>query len=211
MSKISVLVVEDQQLIASALARALEDDEELQLVYWASDGRIAVQKVAELTPDVVVMDIGLPELDGIECTKQIKEAYPKAKVLMFTANYDDASVFGALTAGADGYCLKGSGVKKLLSAVKAVAEGAAWLDATIARKVLTSVRRPEQKFAAKYGLSPREVEVLSLIVRGDSNKEIANTLQISIETTKTHVRHIFEKLVVADRTEAALKALHESF
>lgn len=210
MGKIRILVVEDHQIVLAALKSLFEKTEEIDVLAYAMDGQEALDKVLELQPDLVLMDIGLPELDGIEVTRRIKSALPATRVLILTAYENDDFLFASLAAGADGYCLKTTGLKDLRVAIHAISQGAGWLDPLIARRVLASAKQPAPK-VSKYGLSSRELEVLELLVQGASNKEIAETLLISVETVKTHVRHILEKLMVADRTQAALKAVEEHF
>jgi two-component system, NarL family, response regulator LiaR len=213
MSPITILIVEDQLIARLGLRLILEQVGDFKIVGEAEDGHTAVTSALELAPSVVLMDIVLPGIDGIEATKQIKAGAPGVRVLMLTSHERDDDVFAALGAGADGYCLKTVSAEQLVLAIRAVADGVAWLDAGIARRVLqgslksTSAPSPAQK--SKFALSQRELEVLQLIVDGMSNQEIADRLVLSSETIKTHIRHIMEKLTVSDRTQAAVKALRE--
>lgn len=208
---IRVLIVEDQELVRVGLKTVLAKTEGLEVAGTASDGRDAVEQAGSIVPDVIVMDIGLPFLNGIEASKQIKEARPETKIVMLTSHDDEEHVFAALGAGVEGYCLKESSGGLLTSAILSVSEGAAWLDPGIARMVLESTREGRQKVNSELAglLTKRELEVLKQVVDGRTNQEIADGLFISIETVKTHMRHIMEKLRVTDRTQAAVKAMKE--
>lgn len=208
---IRVLIVEDQELVRVGLKTVLAKTEGLEVAGTASDGRDAVEQARSIVPDVIVMDIGLPFLSGIEASKQIKEARPETKIVMLTSHDDEEHVFAALGAGVEGYCLKESSGGLLTSAILSVSEGAAWLDPGIARMVLESTREGRQKVNSELAglLTKRELEVLKQVVDGRTNQEIADGLFISIETVKTHMRHIMEKLRVTDRTQAAVKAMKE--
>ena len=208
---IRVLIVEDQELVRVGLKTVLAKTEGLEVAGTASDGRDAVEQARSIAPDVIVMDIGLPFLNGIEASKQIKEARSETKIVMLTSHDDEEHVFAALGAGVEGYCLKESSGGLLTSAILSVSEGAAWLDPGIARMVLESTREGRQKVNSELAglLTKRELEVLKQVVDGRTNQEIADGLFISIETVKTHMRHIMEKLRVTDRTQAAVKAMKE--
>jgi DNA-binding NarL/FixJ family response regulator len=187
----------------------------------AEDGKATVKKVAELKPHVVLMDIGLPLMDGIEATCKIKEEVAGTRVIMLTSHDNDRDIFAALSAGADGYCLKEVSGSQLVMAIRAVADGVAWLDPGVASRVLRAVAAvppsaqsgddgsPKQASPGLSPLSQRELDVLRLVVEGLSNQEIADRLILSVETVKTHMRHIMEKLAVSDRTQAAVKAMRE--
>jgi DNA-binding NarL/FixJ family response regulator len=193
----------------------------IKVIGEAEDGEDGVVKAGDLKPDVVLMDIQLPNLDGIEATRQIRANHPEMKVIMLTSHSSDQAIFAALGAGANGYCLKNITAQQLGVVVRMVAEGGAWLDPGIANRVLgaytTTQLQPAQpaKPAAKgvkrdsHSLSPRETEVLRLVAEGFSNQRIAEKLGLGLETVKTHMRHIMEKLTVSDRTEAAVKAMKQ--
>ncbi|HEY9871535.1 MAG TPA: response regulator transcription factor [Candidatus Obscuribacterales bacterium] len=210
---IRILVVEDDDITRAGLRLLLDKHPHFTLVGEAGDGRAAVARTMELRPAVVLMDIGLPGMDGIEATQQIKASLPDTKVVVLTSHATDDDVFGALAAGADAYCLKEISTRQLLLAIEAVAGGVAWLDPAIARRVFlaatSGARAPSGDRTNDFGLSDRELEVLSHIVKGLSNQEIAVTLHLSPETIKTHIKHIMEKLSVADRTQAAVKAIRQ--
>lgn len=220
-SKISVLIAEDQLTTRIGLTVIIGRFSDLVLVGESENGEIALQQVKDLRPNVVVMDVGMPVMDGIEATKKMKEVLPATKVLILTNHDHDDDVFGALASGADGYCLKDASPENLATAIRTVNQGAAWLDSAIAKRVLrasTVIPDKQQsrpmpahsgKKRDKFALSDREHEVLELLVTGLSNQKMAEKLFISNETVKTHMRHIMEKLAVSDRTQAAVKALRE--
>lgn len=223
---ISVLIVDDQEIVRVGLKVVLEKlvpgQQEIEVIGVAIDGLDALEKLEALKPDVVVMDIGLPFMDGVETTRQVKSKNEKIKVVMLTSHRDDRHIFAALAAGADGYCLKETSGDQLCFAVRSVYDGAAWLDPLIARKLLSaslnnlksldaSSVKEQDKEAKKdiESLSSRELDVLRLVTDGLTNQEIAEKLVLSVETVKTHMRHIMEKLRVSDRTQAAVKAMRE--
>jgi DNA-binding NarL/FixJ family response regulator len=165
-----------------------------------------------LNPDVVLMDLAMPVMNGIDATQEIKKTQPHIRIIMLTTHESDEDVFAALGAGADAYCLKTIDTSELAVVLKTVANGAAWLDPAIARRVLRNVqpaptKSGNQSVGLVTNLSPRELEVLGLVVEGLSNQEMAQKLFVSNDTIKSHMRHIMEKLLVSDRTQAAVKAL----
>lgn len=224
---IRVLLVEDHTMTRMGLQLVLEKAENIELIAEAEDGEKAVEFAKELIPDVILMDIGLPGIDGIEATKRIKDAKIASQILVFTSRDSEADVFAALGAGADAYIMKGATPDQLTSAIRAVSEGIAWLDPTIAKMVLRSVTNQQQAPVAmptpaplllnhKQSKSPyvasltdRELEVLKLIVEGLSNPQIAERLYITRATAKAHVHSILQKLCVDDRTQAAVTAMRE--
>jgi DNA-binding NarL/FixJ family response regulator len=218
-STINIFIAEDHEITRVGLKLTLEHTEGFRVVGEAEDGKKTVKEVLELKPHVVLMDIGLPLLDGIDATALIKQEAPGVRVIMLTSHDNDRDIFAALGAGADGYCLKEVSGTQLAMAIRAVADGVAWLDPGIASRVLRAVgsatppsQTSEDGGAKMQGLSPlsqRELDVLRLVVEGLSNQEIADRLILSVETIKTHMRHIMEKLAVSDRTQAAVKAMRE--
>ena len=203
-----ILIVEDDPLMQLGLEQALSEYPNFEIVGQAEDGYTGVQKALELKPDLVVMDIGLPRLDGIAATKQIKEKLPNIHVVMLTSHTLQTEVVAALSSGADAYCIKGASLERLLSAIEAAQDGATYLDPQIARLVLDNLKPPTPELNQNIGLlSERELEVLKLIVEGKSNNEIAEDLYLSTNTIKTHVRGIMNKLAVDDRVQAAVVAL----
>lgn len=216
-----MLVVEDHEITRVGLKLTLEQTNDVKIVGEAADGLDAIAACGSKQPMVVLMDIGLPLMDGIEATQKIKSKFPGVRVIMLTSHDNDRDIFAALAAGADGYCLKETPTNQLVLAIKTVADGAAWLDPHIATKVLRAsvvaglaAVEPGQAAAPAptktvQRLSQREVDVLKLVVEGLSNQAIAERLYLSVETVKTHMRRIMEKLAVSDRTQAAVKAMRE--
>lgn len=207
-SKMRILIVEDDPLMQLGLEQALSEYPDFEIIGQADDGYVGVQQALELQPDLVVMDIGLPRLDGIAATKQIKEKSPQIHVVILTSHTLQTEVIAALSSGADAYCIKGASLERLLAAIEAAKDGATYLDPQIARLVLDNLKLPTPELNQNIALlSERELEVLKLIVEGKSNNEIAEDLYLSANTIKTHVRGIMNKLAVDDRVQAAVVAL----
>lgn len=218
---IKVLLVEDHVLVRMGLALLLEKSEKISLVGEAEDGLQGVAKAKELDVDVILMDIGLPGIDGITATKRIKEQNPATKVLMFTSRDNEKDVFEAFSAGADGYIMKGASPEQTIAAIETVNSGAAWLDSAIAKLVLNNIKNPTSPAKnnvtevnynmgkTQYGLTDREMDVLALMVAGDSNNVIAEKLVITKATAKAHVHSILQKLCVGSRTQATITAMKE--
>lgn len=218
--KINILLVEDHEFTRLGLAMKIENTPEFNLSAQASDGIEGVNMAVKYNPDVILMDIGLPKMDGISATRKIKEELKlDCAVLMFTSRDSREDIFEAFKAGADGYIMKGSNSENLINAIKTVSEHAAWIDSAIARVVLSSIQnenevsmpivKTSKESNKKYGLTKKELEVLALIVDGLSNQEISEKLVVSISTTKAHVHNILQKLYLKDRTKAAIIALKE--
>jgi DNA-binding NarL/FixJ family response regulator len=203
-----ILIIEDDPLIQLELAQAFSKQPEFEIVGQAQDGYKGVQKAIALKPDLIVMNIGLPHLDGIAATKQIKQQLPETHVVILTSHTLESEVIAALASGADAYCIKGANLDRLLAAIEAAKEGATYLDPKIAHLVLEHLKYSVPKTNNNIALlSERELEVLKLIVEGKTNHEIANQLYLSTNTIKTHVRGIMSKLAVDDRVQAAVIAL----
>ncbi|WP_013321752.1 response regulator [Gloeothece verrucosa] len=226
MSKIRVALIEDHDLTRVGLRTALKNYSEIEWVGEASNGKQGLQLLQETVPDVAIVDIGLPGVDGIELTKLFKTSVDKqkeglTKILILTLHDSEAEVLAAFAAGADSYCMKNISIELLLEAIKATQEGNSWLDPAIARIVISQVQSPKIKIpkdlellepesnvrGETYSLTERELEVLQLIVDGYSNAAIADKLFITVGTVKTHVRNILNKLCADDRTQAAVRAL----
>jgi len=201
-----ILIVEDDPMMQLGLEQALENYPQFEIVGQAEDGYLGVEAALKLKPDLVVMDIGLPRLDGVAATKQIKAALPEIRVVVLTSHTTETEIIAALASGADAYCIKGASVERLLSAITAASEGATYLDPQIARRVIDNLKPPSAT-ANTAQLSERELEVLKLMVEGYSNPQIAAALYLSPNTIKTHVRGIMNKLAVDDRVQAAVVAL----
>ena len=206
-----VLLVDDQQLMREGLRTLLEMEKDIEIVGEAADGAEAVQAFERCTPDVVLMDIRMPKMDGVEATRRIRGKWPEARILMLTTFDEDELVFAAVRVGARGYLLKDLSGAELAAAVRDVAKGGAALQTGVARKVIDAFARqaqpgpgPERHLVEP--LSGRERAVLGLLARGLSNKEIAEQLFLAEGTVKNHVSTILQKIDARDRTQAALKA-----
>jgi NarL family two-component system response regulator LiaR len=212
MGKIRILIADDHAVLREGTRKLLEEEPDMEVVAEALDGEEAVQLATELMPDVVLMDIAMPKVDGIEATKQIKRECPDVNVLILSAYDDDQFVFRLLQAGASGYLLKSVHSQELVAGVRAVNHGESVLHPAIARKVLSRFVITHAEPPAKStpgGLTEREIELLRLMTRGLSNKEIASEVSLSIRTVQGHLRRIFKKLGVHSRTEALIYALKE--
>jgi NarL family two-component system response regulator LiaR len=230
-SKIKILIAEDQELTSIGLKAILSKQADIEVLGIAADGLQAVKMAQQYKPDVVVMDIGMPTMNGIDSTIKIRELLPETRFLMLTSHREASQVFAALAAGAHGYCLKEVSIKRLDIALRAVNNGDIWLDPEIARTIFNQLTIPEtfrltqlnhtDRPEADYGghtvrrvgpktlISERELEVLRLLVEGHKNTDIAERLCISLDTVKSHMSKIMDKLSVSDRTQAALKAVRE--
>ncbi len=214
---IKILLVEDQKLMRVGLKSLFEGQNELEVVSEAQTGKEAIEKFRLVHPDITLMDIGLPDISGIEATKKILEIDSKAKVIILTSHLSEQEVLDSLHAGACAYVMKDINTEILKMIIKTVKEGAMWLDpqvVPILREKNCGVIPPRQMSRAMFkeqhaNLTQREYEVLKLVVDGKSNNEIAQELTISEHTAKAHVCNIIQKLVVDDRTQAAVKALKE--
>lgn len=206
---IRVFIVEDDPMMQLGLEQSLSNDDTLEVIGRADDGYLAVEEALKLKPDVIVMDIGLPRQDGIAATQKIKEAQPDIHIVMLTSHTTQNEIIGSLSSGADAYCVKGTSVDNLVTAIKAAREGASYLDPQVARRVMDHLKTPliTEDNPAIGQLSEREMDVLKLMVEGRSNPEIAAELYLSPNTIKTHVRGIMNKLAVDDRVQAAVVAL----
>jgi DNA-binding NarL/FixJ family response regulator len=207
---VRVLLVDDDDLMRAGLRAVLSSDEGLDVVGEASDGRAAVQRVRELTPDVVLMDVRMPDLDGIAATREVVTASAAVKVVILTTFEQDDYIFGALSAGASGFLLKRTSPENLIAAIHTVASGDSLLSPSVTRRVIDRMARhpaDEVSLDERLGeLTPREREVLEHIARGLSNGEIAETLVIEESTVKTHVKRILMKLRLRDRVQAVIFA-----
>lgn len=224
-AQIRILLVEDHLLTRIGLKTVIERVASFKVVAEAANGEEAIAKAEETQPDVILMDVGMPVMDGIEASRKIKETNKLVEIVMLTSHDNERDIFASLAAGAGGYCLKDVDPERLYSAIRSVTAGDIWLDATIAGKVLrqyspagTPQVSQDQDKVKEAGpatklqqlpepLSPRELEVLAQVVEGLSNQEIADKLFISLATAKTHVRNILNKLAVDDRTQAAVSAM----
>jgi DNA-binding NarL/FixJ family response regulator len=210
---IRVVLVDDQAVLRQGLRRLLEDEPDIEVVGEAANGLEAVAVTRALAPDMVLMDVVLPRLSGLEATKQIKQSNPATVVLVLSAYDDDRYVLGVLEAGAAGYLLKSATAQEVIHAIRAVHAGEAVLHPAIAGRLLSRAARPPNRAAAHGGelLTEREIEVLRCAAKGLSNKEIAGQLVLSVPTVKAHLVNIFNKMGVGSRTEAVMHALNQGW
>lgn len=208
MDKISVLIVDDHPVVREGLRGFLQIQEDVDVVGEAADGVEAVKKVGELLPDVVLVDLVMPRMDGIATIREIRALSPSTRILVLTSFSDDEKVFSAVKAGALGYLMKDVKPADLAEAIRAAYRGEPTLHPEIAKKLMDHLTKRGEEVSEEK-LTLRETEVLRLIARGHSNKEIAATLVISEKTVKTHVSNILQKLHLADRTQAALYAVRQ--
>ena len=200
-----IAIVEDNKTIRESLMEFVQADPECSCVCTCRTAEEALEAIPRHQPDIVLMDIQLPKLSGIECTAQLKRLLPSLHIIMVTVYEDTERIFRALRAGACGYLLKRCTPEELTSAVREVRQGGAPMSREIARKVIASFREPLKAAAEVEELSPREHEILELLAQGFPNKEIAHRLGVSDGTVRWHLRHVYDKLHVRSRTEAALK------
>ena len=206
---VRVLIVDDHAIVRKGIRALLEIEPWLEVVGEAATGREAVALAASLKPSVILMDLVMPEMDGIEATRQISTTLPDTRILVLTSFAADDKVFPAIKAGALGYLLKDSGPEELWQAIRQVHRGESSLHPAIARKVLRELTHPSDRPSTPDALTERELEVLKLLARGLSTQEIADRLVITEATARTHVSNILSKLHVSSRTQAALYALRE--
>jgi DNA-binding NarL/FixJ family response regulator len=214
MSKIRILIADDHAVVREGTRQILAQEPDMDVVAEAADGAEAIRLAGAVKPDVAIIDIAMPGVDGIEATKQIKARYPAVVVLILSAYDDDQFVFSLLEAGAAGYLLKSVRGRELVDAVRQVYAGESVLHPSIARKVLNRFVPAPGKASVKKPpdmLSDREIEVLKLATRGSSNQQIADELCLSLRTVQAHLGHIFNKLQVSSRTEAVVRALKEGW
>ena len=218
MGKIKLILADDHALVRAGTRQLLERYMDLEVVGEAADGEQAVRLAKQLRPDLVVMDVRMPKLSGVEATRRIKAECPEVGVLVLTAHDDDEYIFALLQAGANGYLLKTAETEELVKAIRAAHAGQSALDPSVARKVVAQfasgkslpevMARVSDEFE---GLTGRELEVLQLVGKGKTNKEIARDLYISDRTVQAHLGNIFSKLQVSSRTEAVMYAVHKGW
>lgn len=208
---IRLLIVDDQRLMREGLRTLLELEPDLEIAGEAEDGLSAIEQYEALQPEVVLMDIRMPRLDGVEATRRLRQRWPEARVIILTTFDDDAYVFDGLRAGALGYLLKDVSGSELAEAIRKVAGGGALIEPSVARKVLAEFARLAEPASSPAEslpepLSARELEVLRLLAQGASNKQIASRLYLAEGTVKNYISAVLDKLNVEDRTQAALRA-----
>lgn len=211
--RIRVVIADDHTLVREGTRKLLEQHDDMEVVGDAADGRAALAAIAETRPDVALVDIAMPELSGIEVTKQVKRSNPEVGVLILTVHDEDQYLFALLEAGAAGYLLKDVGGDELVHAIRSIHAGESVLHPAVARKVLDRFRpgSASDSPADRNPLSPRELQVLELAATGSSNKEIARELDLSVRTVHAHLGHVFEKLGVASRIEAVIHGLRRGW
>lgn len=204
MKPVKIVIVEDDKEFLKGISRTLVLSEELEMLGTFISAEDFIKEVKVLNPEIVLMDIGLPKLSGIECMKQLKPLYPKMQFLIWTTFEDDEKIFDALKAGASGYILKTATAQQLIQSIVELYKGGSPMSSSIARKVIASFHTPDIK-KSEYNLTPRENEILEWLAKGYRYKEIAEKLFVSLETVRSHVHHIYEKLQVSSRTDALNK------
>jgi len=201
MRKIKVVVADDHTILRQGIKALLDNQEGIEVVGEAKDGREAIKTIEELLPDVILMDIAMPGLNGLEATRRIKKKFPKTKVVVLTMHANEEYIFQILNAGADGYLVKETAFQDLISAINAVHKGEAFMSPSISKKVMTDyIQRAQGEEKVGFDtLTTREREILQLVAEGNSNKKIAEALFISPKTVETHRAHIMDKLNIHDR------------
>lgn len=215
---LTLIIVEDYKLTRFGLKATLNDFQGIEVVAEAENAEEGLKLIERLKPDVILMDLGLPGMNGIEATQKIKELSPNSKVIILTSHEREEEVVAAMGSGANGYCLKDIEPQNLVNVILSVGEGAAWVDPGVSKYILNLMPKPEStKILNSYEISDaraqlteRELEVLKLLVKGRSNTEIAKELIVSVHTAKAHVCSILQKLCVDDRVQAAVKAIREN-
>lgn len=206
--KIAVVLVDDHAIVRQGLRTYLELQSDIEVVGEASDGREAVGVVRDMLPDIVLMDLVMPNSDGVEATRAITGLVPSTRVIVLTSFSEDEKVFASIKAGAQGYLMKDVLPQDLVKAIRTVYRGEAQLDPEIARKLMQEFTNPQPQ-TPRHDLTERELEVLRLIAHGKTNKDISEELVLSEKTVKTHVSNILQKLHLSDRTQAAVYALRQ--
>ena len=206
--KINVAIVEDNRSFRAKLENYLNDAPGYRCVYACDSAEEALKAIPQVLPDVVLMDIHLPRMSGVDCTRQLKSICPSVQILILTVYEDNDRIFGALKAGASGYLLKRAAPDSILAAIQEVKQGGAPMSSQIARCVVQSFRETPSNPHKEDKLSQREEEILQQLSQGYSTKEIADRSSISVNTVRTHLQHIYDKLHVRSRTEAVLKYMH---
>lgn len=206
---VRVLIADDQTLFRAGLAGLLEEDPRVQIIGQAVDGADVIKRAAALKPDVVLMDVKMPNVDGIEATRTIVSEHPEIKVLVLTTFDADSYVLQALRAGASGYVLKDSQPSAIISSILAVMSGERVMASAVANRVLDMVTGTTSPKEFYDGLTAREVEIIKLLAVGQANKQIAYKLHISEKTVRNHVSHMYEKLNIYDRSQAVLYAVRK--
>ncbi|HZD59986.1 MAG TPA: response regulator transcription factor [Anaerolineae bacterium] len=213
MEKIRVLLADDHEFVRESMRQLIEKESDLEVVGEAEDGEQMVALAKKLKPDVIITDVAMPKLNGIEATREIKASNPSVSILVFTAYDFDQYVFALLDAGATGYLLKDISSRDLISSIYTIYKGDSVLHPTVASKIIKRLKKSSkgQDIPPSESLTDREMDVLKLAAQGKGNKEIASELSLSIRTIESHIRHIFDKLGVNSRTEAVIIAIKKGW
>ena len=206
-TKIKILIADDHPVVREGLSAMLSKEKEIQVVGEAENGTEAIRKARELEPDIILMDLRMPEVDGVEAMRQIRVKNPDMKFIVLTTYDNDEYIFKGIEAGARAYLLKDAPREELFKAIRAVYKGESLIQPAVAGKVLDRFAELSREAQSLDALSDRELEVLKLMAKGAANKAIANNLSITESTVKTHIQTIFQKLEVGDRTEAVTQAI----
>jgi two-component system NarL family response regulator len=214
MTKIRILIADDHRVVREGLVAILKSRSDMDVVGEAINGFEVIEKTKALKPDVILMDISMPQMNGVEATRAVRKISPEIGIVVLTMHDDDATIFELVRTGVHGYLLKDADSSEIVKAIQSIYKGESIIHPSIARKILGefSQLEPEQVKKAPrqmYNLSGREVDVLRRVAKGKTNKEIASELHLSEKTIKNHVRNIFHKMGVYDRTEAAMKGVQE--
>ena len=213
MPKLKILLADDHAIVRDGLRALVNAEPDMEVIGEAKDGRSAVQKIAELRPDVAIIDLSMPELNGIQATERIKQDWPEVKVLALTAHQERAYLDQLLRIGASGYVLKQSAANELIEAIRAVAKGETYVDRELASRITTDYLRKQSgnRESIPKVLTDREEQVVRLVAEGYSNKEIATHLNISVKTVETHKANFMEKLEFKSRTEIVRYAIQQGW
>jgi DNA-binding NarL/FixJ family response regulator len=211
MSKLRVMLADDHETVREGLRMIVNAQDDMEVVGFAADGREAVARAQDLLPDVLVMDISMPKLNGLKATEKLNEVCPQVKVLTLSRHADDGYIRELLAAGACAYVLKQSAPSELIHAIRAVAAGGKYIDPKLAAKVMGTYARPAPRSEAKGSLSERESEVLRLIALGYSNKEIATSLSLSVKTIEVHKANAMRKLNITSRIDLVRYAIFQGW
>jgi two-component system, NarL family, response regulator len=211
MDNLRVLLVEDDELFRLGLVVRLQQEKGIEILAEAIDGEMAVELTNQYLPDVVLLDVGLPGIGGVEACRQIKQLHPNIPVLVLTSHFQKQLIEQLITVGASGYCLKGIEAETLILALRSVAAGASWWDAATTAEIRSAFKTAPVKATNENNpLTTRQTEILALIAAGKSNNQIARQLHITIGTVRVHVHAILQKLEVRDRTSAAIMAIQQN-
>lgn len=206
---LQILLVEDHEIVRQGVKLLVDSQDDMKVIGEAANGEIAIKKAAELKPDIILMDVSMPELNGLKATKRIKKLFPDIKILTLTRHTDDGYIQQLIQAGANGYVLKQSAPNELINAIRVIAEGKAYLDPTLTEKVMGGYlsQSTARKNAAKVQMTDRETEVVRMIAWGYSNKEIAEQIQLSVKTVEAHKANAMRKLGMSSRIDIVRYAI----